>query len=245
MAKTFKLLGLVSDKGRTDDVTIAVTDEKNSVYTFEILKQDFIDERNSVDFAYEEEDIWKEAVRGGYTTDSLEDWYKNEIDTCGGLYPYDDYSYRDEMEECYDEASQEIKDIIAEHLGYRGEDFVTFSCVSIGAFESEDYLEVFDTESFEKLKKKEEERNKLHFCSRCGRQVEKNEPMYYSHEGYGHVCSECDVELDRQEAEERKARLVDEVFTLFTNTSEKELKALLNKLESYQLIMLKDGLNHE
>lgn len=91
--------------------------------TFRTLSVDEIEERRSEDWADEERDLWVYAVQGGYTDEGLADWWKSECEKGemeGLLYPYDDDSYRDMIEETYAELPQDFKDKIEEAWGTKG-----------------------------------------------------------------------------------------------------------------------------
>lgn len=202
---------------------------------FEFLSQDFIDERNDVSYARECEDIWQEAVRSGYTTESLEDWYEGEINSgCYSLYPFDDESYRDEAEEAWENLSKKQKEQIEEYVGVKGEldneddrgDWVTFNWVhshSLGnPEEQDDWVVVFNKSLLEKIVKHDTPYYEDKTCPRCGKTVSYNTPMYWSHSSeYDNkpLCEDCDKELDKlqreKEDQEIKEKQLDNVLHYF------------------------------
>ena len=91
--------------------------------TFRTLSVDEIEERRSEDWADEERDLWVQAVQTGYTDEGLTDWWESaceEAEMEGLLYPYDDDSDRDMIEETYAELPQDFKDEIEAVWGTKG-----------------------------------------------------------------------------------------------------------------------------
>lgn len=81
------------------------------------------------------EDLWRSIVTSGNTTDSLADWWQEQLDECeytDDLYPFDDPSGRQETEELYDALSDEDRAKIEEVFGVKGEDYVTFTMQCAG-----------------------------------------------------------------------------------------------------------------
>ena len=186
---------------------------------FEFLSQDFIDERNDVEWAENERDLWEQAVQGGYTSDSLEDWYEDLVDTCYGLFPYDDDSYRDDVEKLWDELSKKKKKEIEEFVGEKGEvndednrgDWVTFNCVHMTHLgdpdEQDDWVLVFNKNLLKKIVEHDAPYHEPKFCPCCGKQVGKHEPMYWSHSsefGGNPLCEACDKELDERDRDAQR-----------------------------------------
>lgn len=82
-------------------------------------------------------EYWKEAVAGGYTEDSFEDWveqvndeYNNED---GRQYFYmDDPSSREDMDKAYNSLTDEQKAQLDKVFGAKGKDFVDWDCRQSG-----------------------------------------------------------------------------------------------------------------
>ena len=82
-----------------------------------------------------EEDLWKQAVAGDYTTLGLDDWWEDACDEAemeGRYYPFDDDSYRYKTNELYEALSDDDREKVEEILGVKGEDYVDFTCGSGG-----------------------------------------------------------------------------------------------------------------
>lgn len=205
---------------------------------FEFLSQDYIDERNDVEWAENERDLWEEAVKSGYTSDSLEDWYEDLIDSSYGLFPYDDNSYRDEVEDLWEGLSKKNKRQIEEFVGEKGElnsednsgDWVTFNCVHMTTLgdpdEQDDWVVVFNKKLLKKIVEHDAPYYKTKFCPCCGREVGKNEPMYWSHSSKydgNPICEACDRKLTEIEneriAKERKEHRISVIKEYFRDKS--------------------------
>ena len=89
-------------------------------YTFRKITNDDIEERRSPEYAENERDMWVIAVQDGYTDSSLEDWWEELCDEADGLYPYDDNSFRYELEKAYENLNKKNKEAIEEEWGIKG-----------------------------------------------------------------------------------------------------------------------------
>lgn len=233
-----EILGLRRADYREGGYTLEIVDvsfddngniESYSNDGFEFLSKEFIDERNNVDFAENERDVWEEAVRGGYTDLGLEEWYENEINcNCCGLFPFDDDSYRDEAEELWEKLNKEDREALEEYVGIKGEmyefgeDFVTFNWVhsmSLGnPEEQDDWVVVLNNDLLEKIVKYDAKYYTPETCPRCGKQVEHGTPMYWSHSSEfdgNPLCEACDRELDELEREQSDNTKKEENFDNF------------------------------
>lgn len=102
-------------------------------YRMRTMTQEYIDCRKDPDNA--DEDLWKQAVAGDYTTLGLDDWWEDACDEAemnNLYYPYDDDSYRYETNELYEALSDDDREKIEEIMGVKGEDYVDFECGSGG-----------------------------------------------------------------------------------------------------------------
>lgn len=186
---------------------------------FEFLSQDYIDERNDLSYADEYEDIWKEVVRGGHTTDSLEEWYEHEVNMCYGLFPFDDDSYRDDMEELWEGLSKKKKKEIEEFVGEKGEvndddnrgDWVTFNWVHSTTLgdpdEQDDWVLVFNKPLLKKILEHDAPYYEPKTCPCCGKEVGRHKPMYWSHSSEFDgkpICEACDKRLDERDREAQR-----------------------------------------
>ena len=102
-------------------------------YRMRTMTQEYIDCRKDPDNA--DEDLWKQAVAGDYTTLGLDDWWEDACDEAemeGKYYPFDDDSYRYETNELYEALSDDDREKIEEIMGVKGEDYVDFECGSCG-----------------------------------------------------------------------------------------------------------------
>ena len=102
-------------------------------YRMRTMTQEYIDCRKDPDNA--DEDLWKQAVAGDYTTLGLDDWWEDACDEAemeGKYYPFDDDSFRYETNELYEALSDDDREKIEEIMGVKGEDYVDFECGSGG-----------------------------------------------------------------------------------------------------------------
>lgn len=100
-------------------------------HTMRTLTQEQIDSRKDE----ADEDLWKQAVAGDYTTLGLDDWWEDACDEAemeGRYYPFDDDSYRYKTNELYEALSDDDREKVEEILGVKGEDYVDFTCGSGG-----------------------------------------------------------------------------------------------------------------
>ena len=215
------ILGLREDRCRMGGYTLETVEvEYNEDGTiksysndgFEFLTQDYIDERNDVSYAESEEDIWKEAVRTGYTDLGLEEWYEDLIDNqYDGLFPFDDSSYRDEVEEAWKNLTDKQRRDIEEFVGDKDVDFVTFNWVhslSLGNPSEQAWVVLFDEDLLNKIIEKDKPYFEPKICPMCGKEVERHEPMYYSYAIDGKpLCGNCNAEMEKkQELKERNEK---------------------------------------
>lgn len=102
-------------------------------YRMRTMTQEYIDCRKDPDNA--DEDLWKQAVAGDYTTLGLDDWWEDACDEAemeGKYYPFDDDSFRYETNELYEALPDDDREKIEEIMGVKGEDYVDFECGSCG-----------------------------------------------------------------------------------------------------------------
>ena len=91
--------------------------------TYRPISTDDIEERTGEDWAYEERDLWVQAVESDRTDEGLLEWWQECCEGAemeGLLYPFDDNSDREEIEEAYKKLTQKQKDKIEEIWGTKG-----------------------------------------------------------------------------------------------------------------------------
>ena len=138
--------------GITKDHTIFVLDDTFSYqnedgsqglhgatrYEMGTIGQDTVDYNNEVDTIRDTyKELWVEGVKGGSEERSLDEFLediiektKEEGDTY--LFPSDDPSFRDEMEDALADASDATRKAIEDEFGIKGKDFVAYDCVCCG-----------------------------------------------------------------------------------------------------------------
>lgn len=137
--KHFEILGIYKDKlvclEEINDFT-GCGESKGQVHiqTMRPLTQNQIDNAKDEDNL---KDFWIEAVKGGYTEDSLSDWVEQAIDEAegAGLYfPFDDDSGRYDVEIALNNAKdgQKVRDWFMENIN----GFVDFECSSFTHLDS-------------------------------------------------------------------------------------------------------------
>lgn len=138
--------------GITKDHTIFVLDDTFSYqnedgtlglhgatrYEMDTIDQETVDYNNDIDTIRDTYKVlWVEDVKEGDEERSLDEFLKDIIekiksgnDTC--LFPGDDSSFRDEMEDALADASDETRKAIEDEFGIKGKDFVAYDCVCCG-----------------------------------------------------------------------------------------------------------------
>lgn len=105
-------------------------------YHMGVISQSYIDEMNDINFLCEEYDyLWREAVQGGHTTDSLQEYMQSWIDETyysDQLYPSDDNSFRYQTEKLVEELPADQKQELEKVFGVMGEDFAAWSVSGCG-----------------------------------------------------------------------------------------------------------------
>lgn len=135
-------------------------------YAIETLTQDTIDYHNSDDeFMSYAKEVWQDAVATDNTTDSLDDFaelIKQDMENNGLYYCYDDPSFRNRMDDAYEDLSPQHKDALNKIIGVKGKDFVDWessSCGRIGDnIYSWEWKVVFRPDLVEKIKEYEGEK---------------------------------------------------------------------------------------
>ena len=111
----------------------------------------YISMRTLTDYQIEErknepdDELWRNAVANGYTDCGLQKWWKKCCADAIGeglLYPFDDDSFRAEVTEIYEDLTDEEKEILADDIGVRGEDFAEFDCGGCGRC-GDDFVKTF------------------------------------------------------------------------------------------------------
>lgn len=131
-----------------------------SGYIISPLTQDEIDNGRDPDTLKE---YWQEAVAGGYTEESLEDWAEKVNDEYNGegrqYFYMDDPSSREDMDEAYNRLTSDQKAELDKVFGVKGKDFVDWDCRHCGRcipIKDEDYIVVLNPELLEEAKKYEQ-----------------------------------------------------------------------------------------
>lgn len=124
------------------ETTFQYTDRKNfkgaTGYTMRPMLQQYIDEMNEDESLRE---YWEEAVAGGYTNKSLEDWAEEvraELKGTDDLFYMDDTSFRKTFQKAYDKLTEDQKKQFNRVFGEKGKDFVEYDSQSCGRCLSSD-----------------------------------------------------------------------------------------------------------
>jgi hypothetical protein len=107
-------------------------------YEMDTISQDTVDYNNDVETVRDiYKELWVEAVKGGGEERSLDEFAKDLIEKTKDngddyLFPHDDPSFRDEMEDALADASDATRKAIEDAFGIKGKDFVAYDCVCCG-----------------------------------------------------------------------------------------------------------------
>ena len=138
--------------GITKDHTIFVLDDTFSYqnedgsqglhgatrYEMSTIDQKTVDQNNDIENIRDiYKDEWVEMVKAGGEERSLDEYVKDLIKKTKDngdeyLFPYDDASFRDEMEDALADASDATRKAIEDEFGIKGKDFVAYDCVCCG-----------------------------------------------------------------------------------------------------------------
>ena len=124
-------------------------------YTMSTISQDYIDERNDVDWLCDNyDDVWREAVRAGQTTMGLEDFMDDWVRNCCDLFPSDDPSHRSDFEQALEDARPEVAKKVIEYFGADIEDFGAWNNKGCGRCFNKDmeWDELFEPELWEMIR---------------------------------------------------------------------------------------------
>lgn len=130
-----KILGITTDNEiiMVEDLFEYSDDFKGATgYRIGTLTQDQIDSQLEPEAVV---DLWEDAVEGGYTTKTLTEWAKemNEKAQEQGSHFYtDDPSFRQEMDDAYNELPADQKAGIKAVVGEKGKDFVDWDGLGCG-----------------------------------------------------------------------------------------------------------------
>ena len=107
-------------------------------YEMDTIDQETVDYNNDIDIIRDTyKDEWVEMVKAGGEERSLDEYVKDLIEKTKDngdeyLFPGDDSSFRDEMEDALADASDATRKAIEDEFGIKGKDFVAYNCVCCG-----------------------------------------------------------------------------------------------------------------